>query len=942
MRTLLGISLCAAIGVTLICTLPAHPQPQPQIDDRINTAADLPTAARRLVRFFDFEEPNNPDKVPMDWVVAQEDPRPGPDGSPLRVRPGFPTYNTPRFDAPEPGGTRSVILPTRGGSTALRLRTGVINVLPGADYAVTARVRTDKLTRAGASMSLSFLDQRGRRIPGHGSFAPITQTQGTWTPIEARLLGAPDNATFLRIELLVLQPEHQPGAQDSRFKVWSQDRDGSAWFDDVAVFQIPRVEIDTGSPVNIITGRSPPTLRVIVKDLTAEPLRVTASVRDLDGNTLVTDSLTPGRASSVPWNPSLPRHGWYLASIDVFSGDLRIGRRVESFLWLPAPAFQSTDSGETFRDRSAFGVVQKQQTPEQIALLPDLASSLGTGFVILPGWDDTLTAENAPSRLDRKRETYERLLEAHQSLTLEFRRVPEDLRDAVPDAEDVLGLASLNPDAWLPHILPTIDAFGQRISKYQLGSTSSAPGFPATDPADAIGPFRDAVGRLVPAPEVALPWRADHELPDLSANSAPLDSVTLAYPSWFSHERLPEIIDRFDDWRTAQPGSPSLTMVLESAPERMSARDRVIETARRAVEFWARRSPLDTPDRRIAIEQCWTSAQGPRPRLLPGPELAVWRTLSEHLARREVITRLPTAPGVVCYILARRIPGTDEFTDGALVYWNTSAPQDDAWIAYPFGKGPFSRVDIFGNEQPIFPTGNDQTVVLRAGDTPAFLEGIDPYFARFIAGVRIEPRFIPSIARKHDLFLIIDNPWSVRMSGKVEVRHDENTGLGAQLAIAPKGAFDVSASAGQTIRVPITVSPGPAQESGPNNIEVLVRVRAGDQFPVVRIPQRLSIGLDDLELIPDVQLMPTITGPDVVVTATVINRSRITRTLRVNVAAPGMPTQQLNISNLARGQQETKQFIFRNAAEQLSGKRAKISIQDVDQPHRLNKSVRVP
>src|SRR5690606_24149703 len=82
-----------------------------------------PGKARRIVRIFDFEEPDNPDPVPRDWFRAQE--------TPTRPRPGFPLYNEARFDRTGGrGGGSAVMIPIKGGSNSLRLMPGVIPVLP--------------------------------------------------------------------------------------------------------------------------------------------------------------------------------------------------------------------------------------------------------------------------------------------------------------------------------------------------------------------------------------------------------------------------------------------------------------------------------------------------------------------------------------------------------------------------------------------------------------------------------------------------------------------------------------------------------------------------------------------------------------------------------------------------------------------------------------------
>ncbi|MBY0308365.1 MAG: hypothetical protein K2Q09_06460, partial [Phycisphaerales bacterium] len=109
-----------------------------------HSGIDRPSFAGRQVSVFDFEEQAyNPEDVPRNWYRAQD--------APGRARRGFPRWNQAIFDSRVThSGTASVMLPTKGGSTSLRLGSGVIQVFPDAEYRVSAYIRTEGLRHAGA------------------------------------------------------------------------------------------------------------------------------------------------------------------------------------------------------------------------------------------------------------------------------------------------------------------------------------------------------------------------------------------------------------------------------------------------------------------------------------------------------------------------------------------------------------------------------------------------------------------------------------------------------------------------------------------------------------------------------------------------------------------------------------------------------------------------
>ena len=120
-------------------------------------------------------------------------------------------------------------------------------------------------------------------------------------------------------------------------------------------------------------------------------------------------------------------------------------------------------------------------------------------------------------------------------------------------------------------------------------------------------------------------------------------------------------------------------------------------------------------------------------------------------------------------------------------------------------------------------------------------------------------------------------------------------GTGAR---TPGGPVNISPGCppGGSTSLPVTVEFGPGQLAGFKDFALIAKVLADRQYPAIRATTTVQIGLPDLELIPDVQLGPTPTGPDVIITAAVTNKDTRPRTLRLELTAKDTPSQHLPIS----------------------------------------------
>lgn len=1003
---------------------------------------------QRLVRLYQFDDVNNPDPVPPGWerttLTAEGKPRAG-----------FPRFNLAVIDSRQAvSGARSLYLPTRGGCAALRLRGGEAPVFADADYAVTARVRTNELEYARAFITVRLLDQRLQPIAGSERRSDPLASQGMWSTATVQVPGGSGAAAWIQIDLELLQPQQfappvgdDPASQAlERHRLYREDVRGGAWFDDVAVLQIPRANISTASPGNIVQGDETPSLQVSVRDLGGEALRARVRVFDIRGRRVdqILEPINPdGRVRQFP--PRLPGRGWYAARLDVLGaggGDDAppVSSAHVQFVWLPMPVgtgapglavdlpnskaatIRARTAALVERDQARFGLIADDLPDARADDLAVLTSRIGTRFIYLPAWrSDTTLAESGPS-LAQRRSAIEALLRQGQSLTFVLDGVPNELsRNTLAPVDDALSLAAIDPNAWMSYLTPTLNIFGQRVLRYQLGRTGVDHAFWKKDLAQEVQAMEGAIATLVPGPLITVPWSADRVLPSLArpssaaqpttpsaptpavapatpagaeggdgsaptsptmiAPAAPLmlspqtgtlvDALTVWYPAGFPASEVGPVLKSLTSPDTPQR---ELTVVFDLPPrDAYGIPAGIIELMRRAVEMWAAQGGRAVDPRieatetglsntRIALRQPWTWSGESLPQIMPRPELASLVVLRDRLSGRRVVGELTNVSGVKCYILAARNTALGTLERGALIAWNESADPARAIVDAAAIGSAVTVVDAFGNQTsiPVMAseaaggaggaggtggTGPSPLVTVPIGETPVFIEGIDPYLALFAASFRLEPSFMPAVVREHEHQIILTNPWPMRITGKLQLKEDTEAGdrsrrtVTSEWRVSPSGIIDFDMAPGQTSAIPVTLSFGAGQLAGIKDFVIVARAVADRPYPPIRVHAPVEIGLEDIEMDPELQITP---GDDVVVVAAVTNKGTRPRTLRLESAARNVPSQQLQISDLPPGQTVLRRFVFKDAAKELSGRRVVISLSDLEEAQRLNKAVAVP
>ena len=957
MLALLAAHIAAPAGHPNALAQPIQPisQAQAPADE---PALSRPAAANRLVRLFDFEGPGL-DPVPLDWFRAQNIPG-------TRDRPGFPSWNGASLDsrAPAHSGRTSLRLPSDSRSSSLRLSPGVIPVFPGADYRISAWVRTARAEHARARLVARFLDSAGQPIPGTEVMSKPLATAGSRQPITVDLWGLAPNAADLQVDLELVQPEYFRKPNLREHQVWLTDIDASAWFDDVTVTLLPRVELTTDAPGNIATAPNPPTLTALVRDLTGQSLVLDMIVHDATGSPIAREiAPIPSVGMAYDWQPTIDRFGWYRAVLHVRTQSdqpgapsVPVARSHVDFLYVPEPRTLPTFA-------HPFGLDTTRLPPAFMAGVIDAERSLATRALTLAAWDDTLTDENTAERVNTLAPIIETLAASATRITIAIPSVPEPLRRrAALDAHDVATMLASDRALWSPYLDPMLERFGQAVRRWQMG----IPLADELDPLayrptpDQLATARTELATLVPGPLPTLPHPPHATLaePDEDEASSPVRPAHLLHAT--PDVRAEAIAPMLAAQRESTPTHEIAILFEPTSPEPTSAvpTQAVADIARRVIAAWAAlpHEPGSIEHTPPLVFPCTSSAPR-RPQPLPTPELAAWRTLATALSGRYVAATLPTRPGITALVLAPIVTDASESStadrSGAVVAWATDAepaPGDTApMLELYLGAGTIIQRDLFGNTQPItlsartLPDSEPRPIHrIPLSGAPLFIEGVDANLALFAAGAALDPADLPTTGETLERELILTNPYDRPISGRWFISEPAAPRAGKRgWDIRPRSGT-ISIDPRSTARMPITIAFPPVEPTGPRRMTIDIELAADIRHPWFQVSIPIDVGTPDLTIDAHAYPAPTPFGPDVVVEAHVRNWRDERVTLDGAAYAPGAPRQPGQIPRIEPGSDAVRRFVFAGAYTALKGEQIYIGFIDTDTEARLNASAIVP
>lgn len=895
------------------------------------SAASIDAAAftqQRLVQQYDFDERDagNFEKLPMAWyVIGRESLNPDahfnqvPLHETLLRRGGYPHYNTVGFDTRQKtSGRESLYLDLRGGNVGAFLEVGALPAVPNSDYQLTVNVRTTNLKFARARFTAYFIDPEGRAIDASASHSGAVTTNGRWQTLSLTLLGDYPRAAYIGMQVELLQPVFNPDSPLGDRQVVYEEVEGGAWFDDVRVWQLPSVSLETQTPVNVVRAPRTPLLMCKVRDLTGRPLRTDLAIYDLRLNTVAREErqIGAGEPSHWQWSPSLPRFGWYLADLTLYEATsengtagessavprVPIARTLAALLWLPDEPLMHAG------DAARFALLADALPEAQLRLMAPLLDLTGLGAMTISAWD----AETTRATLDRRQqlldETVQPILARGREVTFNLSPMPMELSRLLGiEADTPLAAFSHSSRAWHPLLAPVVLRHSQRVRKWQIGSVDNPMAFYMSDIASVVDGVREQLLNLAPQPRLVLPWRLDQaRRPDIEPAITYLIDVPPAV-------RPDTIGEHLQEWRD----SPSTEFVLrlrEPPATQLDHQSRLENLTLRMLHGW------EAGAAGLSLTRPWTTADQRRVSLMPDPLLGGFVGVSHRLAGRRAVQRLDLGEGLVCIIF-------DGPAGGMLAAWNRHAATRDAVIDMYLGAAP-EVVDIFGNRSALAMTDGRHRVALDR--MPIFIEGIDPELARFRASFKLDKPFIESLQTPHDRTVTIYNPWPRTISGHMLVVGPE------QWHIEPRRTF-FSIAAGDSSRIPLQLVFPVSEVAGTKRLEARFDFTAEQRY-TLNVSTAMELGLEEVDFDASIVLESSEQGPaDVVVTALVTNRGSESLALYAFTNVPGQPRQERVISGLRPGQSAVRRFRFPAAAEDVTGSAIRVGLRQSSGPAMLNK-----
>jgi hypothetical protein len=923
-----------------------------------------PQVAGRLTRVFDFEEQQtNPGEVPRYWFRNQD--------SPQRSRPGYPNWNRTAivYDSERAHqGEGAVNLPTQGGSTSLLLESGVLPVFADTDYRIFAHVRTSGLQHARAAIIARFIDAQGSVIAGSERVSDLTISEQQWRQITVDLTTSDPAAAFIQLELVVLQPAQQSMLEKDAtapFAIVTEDLVGSAMFDDVAILQLPRVELTTNAPAGLFTADEQPSLRMQVRDLTDETLTVRREVLAADGR--VVDARSEQLASgteAAAWTPTLPGYGWYRARMSLQNPQgLMVGGAVTDFAWLapaaikPAPlrARDVSQSRTTLLiDAPRLGLVFDDVPESQWSLLPHIATASGVGAMTLPLWTRDVQAAQMRDRTEMIQPIASDLVGRFVDVTLSLPQTPDELARAVnierPDPWHVFMLpqqsGSTADDPMQRFLSDAIDRLGARAGAWQIGSSASNVPFWSSH---TLPQVRSTLVRRAPGITLVVPTDVRDRW-DVAELSGAAGAMRLAprIPANMPSQAVRYAAENWVAPLAAAPRNVTTQFILDGSPGPATLPiDHAASVSRQLIETWrmlgadrevAASSPLS-----VALANAWHWPATSREQARPSAAVAAFAAVSQRLSDRRIVGAFPAPEGCVAWI-TQPLTRAEAQIGGGIIAWDESAAGDSTLVV-PVANESVVMYDMFGNATRLVATRRDNNagslmVRVPLSRQPMFLEGLDVGLAQFVSTVEITPTLLDAAQDVGEHEIVLRNPWKNSVTGKVSVLEPGGFAKGPidrSWRIVPR-AHNFTLAAGQEVRLPMQVSFRLNQEAGPKQFVLGIEVWGDQPYGVVEIERTLDLGLKDFTL----EVAATRVGDTVVAEATVTNATEAPITIELVSLAPGSPRQRATLSNLAPRAQAVRRFSYSTGESALIGERIVITATDAETNRRLSRGADVP
>lgn len=818
---------------------------------------------------FEQEDDENYDHQPDEWTRRR--------GS------SFPHYVQAMIDRNVAAhGKQSLRFDINGGQAAYY--SPFIRVDETHSYVLRGQIRTEALQHDAAIISISLLDHKRHRVQRILS-RPVSGTHAGWVSVEIGPVRPKPEVRFLVIGCHIAEGD-------------KGDIRGHAWFDDLWLGCLPRLELATDSGRHYFKTGEPIGIEVEVPGLAPDwTCRLLLSLEDasgkvLDQSVIPLENKAGDRLKPRRWEPAEQPNGFYRVKAALVHESVRVLEKETTFVVM--------DPGEEGTGEFGWSV---SSGPGEMPLerLGDVASHAGINWLKLPLWSavhqeqKNKTSELAPliEQLERHNITLVGLLnDPPPQVTEKF-------------AQNWVGMSkifTMPREFWYPSLETIIARYSFRIRHWQLGGEDDGSFIGLQSLPSTIAAVKNEFDRIGHDTSLGYHWDWKYPLPRAAD----------ARHSFLSMSSTPSLnAIELQDYVVKSKNSGVTRWVLIKPLDRVQHQIdvRTIDLTRRMVaakiglgrgEAVFVANPLDPATGML-------NADGsPTELFLP------WRTMALALRGATYIGRFDFPNYSPNAVFARK-------NEVVVIAWNDKPTEEKFFL----GDKAYVT-DLWGHRVEA-PVDETKSHTLSLGPTPIIVRGCSEAIARWRLAVRFEKGRIPSEYGEHTDAILAVNTFPQSVSGNVVLKLPQGWS-------AEPPQWQITAGAGDKLRFPsiLTFPRDASLGQFRPTIEFELAAERPYKF-TVQLPYELGLG--DVEL--EMHGKRTAEGK-LEIEQRIVNNTEPLEILNFNCSLfiPGRVRQRQTVAKLGRG--EDKRFYYVPWTDDLKGAEVLLRAEQLDGQRLLN------
>jgi len=898
----LGLLLCTPLSAQI-----TEPQNQQASDTKVSSD-DNNLTGQKVMQTFDFEERQvNYLDLPMFWtkVVGLE---------------GFPHYSTGKLDTEHRrSGRYSFKLIPDGGSVAFEYDKRRILIKVGSDFQINGYVHLEQARTCRAQLVCALTDRRGKIIPGSEHYSELIGPKDLgpdgWALLEVYVPGNFSEAQHMTMKVQLLQERQWNQNALATSGILRSDVKAVAWFDDITIYQLPRVILRTENSGNVFPGSETAVLQVELNGVSSLDYRGHLTVRNAADNIVHDEAwvLSGVEGTTRIKNIQLPRllAGLYRAQLDIIAAGALIAKRHLTFLKLARLTGEITGSGK------GFGLILLENQHADWDTIATLSHHTNAKLLKLPVWrrrPDIPGAILTEKNFDRK------LMELQQSNiepVATFSEVPNELAMKMTFGNrSLLDILSLDAKVWRPQVAHVLAQYANQIPFWQIGADNLSED-QSWDPRirPVVDKMQKEFDKLVRNIILTVPLNSMFQI---NRSQVGTGHVALFIPAAVSVNQIPAYLED-----SRHRGLENIWVTIETLdPQQYSRELRLIDFAKRIA--FAKKGLAQA----VFIKPPWSHHEY-NARLVTEPDeyFLIFRTLSDHLGSAKYIGQFELAPDIHAIIFESH--GT-----GSIFAWNDNYnPQDDTQkpnVELFLGEN-CHEVDLFGNAEKL-PINNGRTQ-LHITSRPIIITGINSRIAYLRANLKLNPAVLEASIARENLMLEFVNPFGSPVSGRLRfvLNHP-----GKKNWIVDPSSFGFFLNPYETFRRPLTLKLPRNELAGKKELDVHIIIDADRSYSIKSVvPFEIRLTEVDVSI-----FARRLNDSDMLIQLVVTNLSASELNLRSFVDLPDSDRLERVISNFQPGMTVTKSFFVPEATQWL-GKYLRIGLYDPKGTKRINYRIKI-